>query len=377
MTRTEYKCTECEKIMYFEGICYGCRQRKIREEYQAMPEASIPAKIDAIIAAMDNDFYKKDEYNDFFGLLAYRGISTENIAKAAVKAEVYYPWEMYRDATPEVRASLIGLLMQPECPQANHILQCLAIAGGEDVLAAFVELEKHPKPWVKKLYVPLSVYAQSGGWTFDEKGKRIKLNYDKCYCALPVSDGRPLSGALQVGAKADTALLAATPREDVCHHCGTNLVDILTLNGKDERLEFLKFSGTVKVPICPLCATMCERTVVRYTPDGESTMELVGPFGDGGKMPESEYAAMTSKTFALGKRPEPLFFAHGNDEVVTIGGFANWVQDSQYDACPDCGKIMKYFASVPWGALSDYSEGTLYLEKCHGCRIISAFHQQT
>ncbi|MDR1153812.1 MAG: hypothetical protein LBL04_03805, partial [Bacteroidales bacterium] len=73
-----------------------------------------------------------------------------------------------------------------------------------------------------------------------------------------------------------------------------------------------------------------------------------------------------------------LFFARGNDEsIITVGGFAAWVQDFQYDACPGCGRVMRYFASVPWNALSDWTEGTLFLEICPDCQIISAFHQQT
>jgi hypothetical protein len=38
---------------------------------------------------------------------------------------------------------------------------------------------------------------------------------------------------------------------------------------------------------------------------------------------------------------------------------------------------MRYFASVPWDALSDWAEGTLFLEICTDCRVVSAFHQQT
>jgi predicted RNA-binding Zn-ribbon protein involved in translation (DUF1610 family) len=53
------------------------------------------------------------------------------------------------------------------------------------------------------------------------------------------------------------------------------------------------------------------------------------------------------------------------------------LQDFQYDICPDCGKTMRYFASVPWQALSDFSEGTLFLDICPACGVIGAFHQQT
>ena len=99
-------------------------------------------------------------------------------------------------------------------------------------------------------------------------------------------------------------------------------------------------------------------------------------------LPDSEFAEMTkkrlSKPFALAKNSESVYFANGNDEsLITIGGFANWVQGYQYDICPDCGKMMRYFASVPWDAWFEEMEGTLYLEICPDCRIIEVFHQQT
>jgi hypothetical protein len=182
MERQEYPCAAgCGRVKYFEGLCYECRQREAREAYQALTPAETAAKMDAILAAIGEDFYKKPENADFLGLLAYQGVSTEKIAATALAAGVYYPCEMYRDASPETRQKLIALLMDPSCQEANHILQCLALAGGEDVLAAFVKLEadlprQAPGHWSKFLHVPPSVYAEAGGWTFDKTGQRVELN---------------------------------------------------------------------------------------------------------------------------------------------------------------------------------------------------------
>ncbi|MDR1147432.1 MAG: hypothetical protein LBK66_02260, partial [Spirochaetaceae bacterium] len=372
MGNKEYKCDECGRVIYFNGICNECRRRHKREAYRSMTDAEAESKvaeITAALGALDDKFYNTTEYDDFLGLLAYKGISTASVAEAAAEAEVYYPHEIYRDAAPGVREKLIALVMQPDCKEANHILQCLAIAGGDDVLAAFVHLERNPLPWSKNLFVPPSVYAQAGGWTFDSEGRRAELNFDRCYPVFPIAGG---------AAETDKAVTVATPRTDVCPQCGTKLMDILTLDGRDERLAFLNLPGTMRIPACPQCAAMCERTLVRYSPDGAGTMELMEPFGDESAMPESEYAEMTSGNFALAERPENLFFARGSYEsIITVGGFAAWIQDFQYDACPDCGKPMRYFASVPWYALSDWAEGTLFLEICLDCRVISAFHQQT
>ncbi|MDR2507809.1 MAG: hypothetical protein LBD67_07430 [Candidatus Accumulibacter sp.] len=368
MAQEEKQCIECGKAIYFEGICYECRMRKNREKYQSMPETEVARKIEAILQEMDDSFYKKKEYDDFFGLLAFRGISTEKIAEAAASAGVYWPCELYRNAAPSAREKLITALKKKDCQNANHILQCLAIAGGADVLAVFRELEANPLPWSKFLHVPPSVYAHAGGWTFDKDGNRIELNFPECYPAIPAA----------IDAAENSAVSVAVPREDTCPHCASRLIDILTIDGNDKRLAFLGLSGKTGIPVCPQCAPMCERTMVRYRPDGNSSVTQVQPFGKCEKMHDEEYAQMTSKRFALAERPAPLFFARGNDEsIITIGGFADWIQDFQYDPCPDCGKTMRYLASVPWAALSDYSEGTLFLDICSGCQIISVIHQQT
>ena len=64
-------------------------------------------------------------------------------------------------------------------------------------------------------------------------------------------------------------------------------------------------------------------------------------------------------------------------DVNTIGGFANWVQDTEYTACPHCGKPMKYLAQIQWDTVFDCAEGTLYIEFCPDCQIVSMQHQQT
>ena len=59
----------------------------------------------------------------------------------------------------------------------------------------------------------------------------------------------------------------------------------------------------------------------------------------------------------------------------TIGGFGNWVQDAEYATCPHCGKPMKYLAQIQWDTVFDCAEGTLYVEFCPACQIVSMQHQ--
>ena len=45
--------------------------------------------------------------------------------------------------------------------------------------------------------------------------------------------------------------------------------------------------------------------------------------------------------------------------------------------CPHCGKPMKYLAQIQWDTVFDCAEGTLYIEFCPDCQIVSMQHQQT
>ena len=63
-----------------------------------------------------------------------------------------------------------------------------AAMGDDRALETLLELEKHPRPWRKNLYVDPSIYAQCGGWTFDKEGQRMQLNFDTCY---PMVKGEP------------------------------------------------------------------------------------------------------------------------------------------------------------------------------------------
>ena len=70
-----------------------------------------------------------------------------------------------------------------------------------------------------------------------------------------------------------------------------------------------------------------------------------------------DYKALTENPFVLGKTPVPLFYGAACQDVNTIGGFANWV--------------------IQWDTVFDCAEGTLYVEFCPDCQIVSMQHQQT
>jgi len=71
-------------------------------------------------------------------------------------------------------------------------------------------------------------------------------------------------------------------------------------------------------------------------------------------MDEDVMKELLSNTYILGETPVPLFYGVGSEDINTIGGFASWVQDWQYIACPDCSKPMKYVAQIQWDTVMDY-----------------------
>ena len=86
---------------------------------------------------------------------------------------------------------------------------------------------------------------------------------------------------------------------------------------------------------------------------------------------------MVENKYVVSEKERSLFYGAFNDDINTIGGFANWVQDWEYRECPECGKKMKYLAQIHWDTMIDSAEGTLFVEICPDCKIITMFHQQT
>ena len=226
------------------------------------------------------------------------------------------------------------------------------------------ELKKNPRPWRKKLYVDSDVYAEEAGWTFDSKNEYIKLTYDKCF-------------SFELGkTRNENGTFIARKRGEKCPHCGCELVDILVLDGRDERFAFLGLDGIITASCCPNCVTLSEGISNRFTLDGKS--EILEYDGTDENYYSDEYLnAMAENRLVISEKERPLFYGAFNNDVNTIGGFANWVQDWEYRECPECGRKMKYLAQIHWDTIEDCAEGTLFIEICPDCKIITMFHQQT
>ena len=182
MNREAQKCQQCEREIYFEGICISCREENEKNRILALSNQ----EIDKAIQQICSDIEKSSDWEEddsFRKLLNYRDINTAKIAEVAFAKNVFHPWEIYKDAPAYIIKSMIETLKQDDTDStiAGYILLCLAACGGDEVYNAFWELEKHPRKWREKLYVNPSFYATYGGWSFDSNGRFIKTNFDKCY----------------------------------------------------------------------------------------------------------------------------------------------------------------------------------------------------
>ncbi len=356
-------CPECDREKYYEGFCYYCKNRKLRELYEFMSVNEVQEKINNIVANIETINQLEEIYQDFRRLLAYQDIDTEEIANAAFQKRIFNPPTLYRNASEEVQNKLIALLSAPDCKEANDILNCLAVIGSEKIKEYFYELEKSTLPWRERLHATPSVYAESGGWTLDGSGKVVELNYKECY-ALTKEDRK------------DNAVKVGEALAETCSVCKCRTVNILTINGNDERLSFLGLNGTIKIPVCPNCANMCEKAIIRYQLDGESTFEIIDPYTNENYVSDREIARLAASNFVLSQTRKPVYYACGDYELSTIGGHPEWVQNCHYEKCPDCHKKMKLLSALEWSQLLD-GEGVLYIEICTDCSVIAVIHQQT
>ena len=368
----KYTCPGCGTPLGYEGLCWKCKSEQERKAALAWTPEQITEKQRNLIQNIQRLADMEDpEFADFWQLLGYHDAITPEIQRMALAAEVFWPCEIYYHAPADVRDGLIHALLSAEYSSAaSNLMSCLAMQGDDKAMETLLELERNPRPWRKGLYVDPSSYAQIGGWTFDKEGQKIQLNFDTCYPMVKGTTGE--KSPVRIGRE----------REDTCPHCGGRVVDILVLDGRDERLKFLGLDGILTATCCPSCVGFLKGPAFnRFALDGGVEV-FPSELFDGAEKTDcyvspEEYKALTENPFVLGEAPVSLFYGAACQDVNTIGGFGNWVQDAEYATCPHCGKPMKYLAQIQWDTVFDCAEGTLYVEFCSDCQIVSMQHQQT
>ena len=133
-------CPKCEqRTIYFDGICYWCRQKEKLEFYENLNKDEIKQKLKNVLAHIE-DIGKYDEiYSDLVYIFYLHGICDEQIIREVTKQGEYYPFEIYKNAPTDVRDELISRLSSEEnIVKLNHILSALAWQGDEVVRELFL-----------------------------------------------------------------------------------------------------------------------------------------------------------------------------------------------------------------------------------------------
>ena len=312
-------------------------------------------------------------------LIRTQGVKSPAFAQAAFEAGVFRPAILYQDASPEIRDKLIDLLEHEKADQlklyersphgsqlsedssnrlkVNNCLVALAMIGDDTVAEYFQKWEESPKAWREALYIGPAAYANEGGWCIED-GKKKSLFFEECY-ALEKSEN---------AAPEDNMYGGTAP--DKCPFCGSSYVNVLVLDGRDERLSFLGINGKIKVKYCEGCLPWTESIFCRYTEDGEST--IIQHVGGEDYFAEDE--DINDRTpYVLSKKMVPKSYCE-EFERSALGGRPAFLDDAKYAICPECGKRMMHLAQLGM-ELSDC--GTHYIQICRDCKIVTALYQQT
>lgn len=370
MERKAQKCRQCGREIYFDGICISCRAENERNEILALSQEEIDSAVRKICNEIKETGKLDKERSLFTKLLNYRDIDTTEIARTAFEKQLFYPGEIFKDAPDDVILAMLEMVKQDDINSmlASRLLVCLAIHGGEDVFHTFIELEKRPRKWREKLYANPSAYATYGGWSYDESGKALKTNFDKCYPMIKADSDKRKHSPVKIGVRTN----------EKCSHCGCTVVNLMEIDGRDSRLQFLGIDGVIKAKCCPNCAMYSDDNFCSYSIDGES--EIVSaekPYVTEDYIKDEGIDELTSNTYILGDNPVPPRYAADWEGGSSIGGFAFWIQDCDIKRCPDCGKPMQYLAQIQWDTVLDGMEGNVYIEICKDCKMIAVLHQQT
>ena len=245
-------------------LCWKCKSEQERNAALAWTPEQVSEKQTHLIQNIQRLSEMADpEFTDFWQLLGYHDAITPEIQRAALTAEVFWPCEIYYHAPKDVRDGLIHALLSTEDSNgASKLMSCLAMQGDDKTMETLLELERHPRPWRKGLYVDPSSYAQIGGWTFDKEGRRTQLNFDTCYPMVKGVSGE--ASPVRIG-----RARIGRARKDTCPHCGGRMVDMLVLDGRDERLQFLGLDGVLTATCCPSCVGFLKGPAFNsFTPDG-------------------------------------------------------------------------------------------------------------
>lgn len=360
-----YNCKICGRKIGFDGVCYECSTEQERNRILLLGGREIEDILNSTLDKIDDsyDFYD----SDYELLMGYRGIYSQEIARKAAENGLFDNAYIYYNAPDDAVDILINELENAENSiNANNILCCLAMTNSPKAVEVMRKYEKIHKDWQKDLYVLPSVYAECGGWTFDEKTV-YPLVFSKCLVFEKSDSQKP------------PARIFSRLHEKKCPCCGEKPVELINIDCDSKIFSFLGIKGKLTATACLNCIAWGNDSFYHFDEQGNTSF-IPSPDTEVSEDPffsTESYAGYTNNMFALQEKYLPLFYGAFTDILNTVGGYANWVQDFEHRTCPKCGKKMKYLAQIQLGTFCEFEEGTVYIEVCPDCRITDAIYQQT
>jgi hypothetical protein len=313
---------------------------------------------------------KEDDY-----LLAQLGATVPGtlatIQDDLVECKVFYPSLLYLGADDEIATKLIELVSAPVIGESDdHLLSCLAWIGNERVVRQFQAWRENPPAWQSELYIPPWDYSLEAGWELTPEGTRRDLYLSAAHEMVQLVESERATDH-------GSPLMLHEPEEGRCGWCGRQLVSLLSLDLRDQRLSFLAGDGSLlRVAICPWCSTYTT-LITDVDLDGASNWSndnrerplISDKVPDDGS--EIGMEELIQRSITLGR------FMLSEPGISQIGGYPDWIQDAEYPACPTGQRHMICIGQISWEDFEEYAEGSTYAFVCLEDGKAATVYQQT
>ncbi len=173
---------------------------------------------------------------------------------------------------------------------------------------------------------------------------------------------------------ADEPVRIGRPTGQKCEFCGCEMLDMLRLKADEPRLAFLNLKHDAIFRCCPTCVGSV-RYFCKCGADGEMELNCEGEGMEKSYFSQQDMTRLSGMKFKLGGEVSP-FYGCFDELDTTVGGYPQWVQDSEYLLCPSCGGTMKHLAQIPFGELVQ-GEGVIYVQICEKCEVLGGCFQCT
>ena len=163
--------------------------------------------------------------------------------------------------------------------------------------------------------------------------------------------------------------------DEKCPTCGSDMVNILSIDGKDERFKFLNLKDRICVKACVNCLPYMDVAYCEYDTDGNAKCI--------NKLENEEYIYeiepdqnFPNEGLGIYKQMSPL-----NARLVSafssLGGVCKDERDVEVCSCPKCSKKMKFLANIKLGDVLEYHGGECQAFVCEDCNIGATTYFQT